>query len=214
MTPHPFYGRRLLTQRMLNQREREASIKPTATIGMSKGLDEATGGKKRAVYLNDTRTVSQEKCASVPRWWVCSTPHPAFLRFPPEIESIQPSKSPPKQEQKHTTSQSVLDQSIVWSPPSLHVCPNPVHPQAFNDPMLLPGPVDSSVHVDEPSRLHAQHPAMLWRKLHERPFSELQGSRKHDENVYGSTLENFCPTAWNTLKVHEPLLPMQRHNAP
>ncbi|CAM9807709.1 unnamed protein product [Scytosiphon promiscuus] len=141
VTPHPYYGRRLLTQRLLNQREREASIKPTATIGMGKGLGEAAGGKKRAVYLNDTRT-------------------------------------------------------------------------AFNDPQLLPGPADPGMHVHEPGRLHAEHPAMLWRKLHERPFSELQGSRKHDEDVYGSTLENYCPTAWNTLKVHEPLLPMQRHNAP
>lgn len=58
-TPHPFYGRKLLTQRLLNQREREASIKPTATIGMNKGLDEASGGRKRALYLNDTRTVSK-----------------------------------------------------------------------------------------------------------------------------------------------------------
>lgn len=56
--PHPYYGRRLLTQRLLNQREREAGIKPTATIGRNKGLDEADGGKKRALYLNDTRTVS------------------------------------------------------------------------------------------------------------------------------------------------------------
>lgn len=87
-------------------------------------------------------------------------------------------------------------------------------PQAFNDPMLLPGPADPGVDVDEPGRLHAQHPAMLWRKLRERPFSELQGSRKHSENVYGSTLENYCPTAWNTLAIQEPLLPTRRHNGP
>lgn len=58
-TPHPYYGRKLLTQRLLDQREREARIKPTATIGISKGLDEASGGRKRALYLNDTRTVSK-----------------------------------------------------------------------------------------------------------------------------------------------------------
>lgn len=57
--PHPYYGRRLLTQRLLNQHEREASIKPTAIIGVNKGLHDAVGGgKKRALYLNDTRTVS------------------------------------------------------------------------------------------------------------------------------------------------------------
>ncbi|CAM9774333.1 unnamed protein product [Ectocarpus sp. 4 AP-2014] len=136
-TPHPFYGRRLLTQRLLNQREREASIKPTATIGMNKGLD--PGGRKRALYLNDTRT-------------------------------------------------------------------------AFNDHELLPDPNDpGGVQVEEAGRLHALHPAMQWRKLHERPFSELQGSRDHSENVYDSILENYCPRAWNAVGAQEPLLPVRRH---
>lgn len=58
VAPHPFYGSKLLTQRLLTQREREASMKPTATIGVNKGLDEASGSRKRALYLNDTRTVS------------------------------------------------------------------------------------------------------------------------------------------------------------
>lgn len=58
-TPHPFYGRRLLTQRLLNQREREASIKPTATIGLkTKGRDDLAGDRQsRTLYLNETRTV-------------------------------------------------------------------------------------------------------------------------------------------------------------
>lgn len=65
-TPHPYYGRKLLTQRVLDQIEREATIKPTATIGTNKGLDEASGSRKRAVYLNDTRTVSKRNvCQSV-----------------------------------------------------------------------------------------------------------------------------------------------------
>lgn len=70
--PHPYYGRKLLTQRLLNQREREASIKPTATIGINKGLDEAAGGKKRALYLNDTRTVSEDGNNFFPRTMLCS----------------------------------------------------------------------------------------------------------------------------------------------
>lgn len=59
-TPHPFYGRRLLTQRLLNQREREASIKPTATIGVNKVRDDLAGDRQsRTLYLNDTRTVRE-----------------------------------------------------------------------------------------------------------------------------------------------------------
>eukprot|EP00903_Cladosiphon_okamuranus_P008869 g8491.t1 len=138
ITPHPYYGRKLLTQRVLNQREREARIKPTATIGMNKGLDQASGSRKRALYLNDTRT-------------------------------------------------------------------------AFNDHALLPGPKDPGVHADESGSLHVLHPAMQWRKLHERPFNELQGHRKHTDNVYDSTLENYAASAWNTLGCHEPLLPVRRN---
>lgn len=86
--------------------------------------------------------------------------------------------------------------------------------QAFNDHALLPGPKDPGVHVDEPEPLHVLHPAMQWRKLHERPFNELQGHRKHNENVYDSTLENYAASAWNTLASHEPLLPVRRNAGP
>lgn len=62
--PHPYYGRRLLTQRVLEQREREASIKPTATIFVKTGLDGLVGGgtgtpggHQHQVYLTGTRTV-------------------------------------------------------------------------------------------------------------------------------------------------------------
>lgn len=86
--------------------------------------------------------------------------------------------------------------------------------QAFNDHVLLPGPKDPGVHVDDPGRLHVLHPAMQWRKLHERPFNELQGHRKHDENVYDSTLENYAASAWNTSRCTEPLLPVRRKAGP
>ena len=80
--------------------------------------------------------------------------------------------------------------------------------------MLLPGPKDPGVHVDDPGRLHVMHPAMQWRKLHERPFNEIQGLRKHDENVYDSTLENYAASAWNTSRCDEPLLPVRRNAGP
>lgn len=87
--------------------------------------------------------------------------------------------------------------------------------QAFNDHALLPGPRDPGVHVNEPGRLHVLHPAMQWRKLHERPFNELHNEhRKHNENVYDSTLENYAASAWNTLGCHEPLLPVRRNAGP
>lgn len=90
-TPHPFYGRRLLTQRLLNQREREASIKPTATIGMNKGLD--PGGRKRALYLNDTRTVSDQGCRTV-AWpclsalWLVAVHVPVLLRVQARVKLL------------------------------------------------------------------------------------------------------------------------------
>lgn len=88
----------------------------------------------------------------------------------------------------------------------------PLHDKAFNDHELLPDPNDpGGVHVEEAGRLHALHPAMQWRKLHERPFSELQGSRDHSENVYDSTLENYCPRAWSAVVAQEPLLPVRGH---
>ncbi len=89
-----------------------------------------------------------------------------------------------------------------------------IYVQPFNDPALLPGPRDRGVLVDEPGQLHALHPAMQQRKLHERPFNALLGTRNHNENVYDSTLENYCPAAWNTLRSHEPLLPVRRTGVP
>ena len=86
--------------------------------------------------------------------------------------------------------------------------------QTFNDPVLLPGPKDPGLLVDESGQLHALHPLMQQRKLHERPFNALRGTRNHNENVYDSTLENYCPTAWNTLRSDEPLLPVRRTGVP
>lgn len=82
--------------------------------------------------------------------------------------------------------------------------------QAFNDTKLLPGPKDPGTSLHELGRLHAMHPVMLRRKLHERPTCQFQERRKYNENVYCSTLENYSPTAWNGFSVHEPLLPVRR----
>ncbi|CAM9869585.1 unnamed protein product, partial [Laminaria digitata] len=141
-TPHPFYGRRLVTQRLLNQREREAGIKPTATIGVNtQGRDDLAGDRQsRTLYLNETRT-------------------------------------------------------------------------AFNDTKLLPGAKEPGLFVDGPGQLHTSHPVMMQRKLHERPYCELQGNRKHNENVYCSTLEDYCPTAWTTTGTHEPAMPVRRRGS-
>lgn len=82
--------------------------------------------------------------------------------------------------------------------------------QAFNDSKLLPLPNDRSLCIDGLEPLHDMHPIMLRRKLNERPFCGFQGHRKHDENVYCSTLENYLPAAWSTMVSHEPLFPVRK----
>ncbi|CAM9122055.1 unnamed protein product [Discosporangium mesarthrocarpum] len=140
--PHHYYGRRLLTRRRLNEREREAKFKPTATISVNQGLTGdmcAEGGSaggwdgQRSAYLNDIRMAS-------------------------------------------------------------------------NDTKLLPGPKDARMRLEGRGQLHASHPLMRLRKQFERPFCELQGSRKHDENVSCSILENYRPSGWIKTSTFEPLL--------
>lgn len=85
--------------------------------------------------------------------------------------------------------------------------------QTFNDPKLLPGPMNSSISLsDGPERrkLHSQHPAMVRRKLRERPYSEPHKPHESNKDVYCSISENYCPRNWDRIGTSEPLLPVRK----